>query len=98
MDRSWYNNPQNAASEWYAPASPNDPVPEDSRKPALRWLKPFIAIILVIALIAGSSVVFSSRSAADHEGIPSQDEKNNEEASSKDKRTEKTRFMEKDPS
>ena len=77
MDRSWYNNPQNAASEWYAPASPNDPVPEHSRKPALRWLKPIIAIILVIALIAGSSVVFSSRSAADHEEIPSQDEKNN---------------------
>ena len=88
MDRSWYSESTKNESGWYEPAASELPgqEPEEPEKKGRGWFRPLVAVILVIAMIAGSSVVFSSRRASDPE-LPSS--QSGTESNSKEKQKDK---------
>ena len=62
MNNSWYDTPASDDSAWYEPGQQtqsNAPVP--SKKRGKGWLTTLLSVLLLIALIALSSVVFGSR-------------------------------------
>ena len=61
MNQSWYNNSENEKENWYAPPAENEEEPAPERPSRSGWLKPLISVLLVIALIAGSSAAFAPK-------------------------------------
>lgn len=61
MNQSWYNNSENEKDSWYAPPARDEEEPAPERPSRFGWVKPLISVLLVIALIAGSSAAFGSK-------------------------------------
>ena len=72
MSDSWYRQTSTDTdnNDWYAPVPREDLQSAPEKKLSLRWLRPVIAAVLVIALIAGSSWAFGSRGAKPADNTP----------------------------
>ena len=78
---NWYANENDG---WYAPLRQTEPATEAPKKKSRFWLKALIAVLVVIALIIGSALLFPNKNSAPVVIKPSQREDANDSGDSND--------------